>query len=411
MFYPRNLQNLILDAAGDSPVVLINGARQTGKSTLLQQLYPPQQKPLYLTLDDVTVLSAATTSPEDFLATLPDRVLIDEIQRAPELFLALKQVVDRDRAPGRFLLTGSANVLALPKLSESLAGRMEIYTLWPLSQGEVRSHCETFIQTTLGASKPLPVTPVTITELMTLLVAGGYPESLKRSAGQRRRAWFQGYLTTLLQRDIRDLSQIEGLTALPNVLTLLASRAGGLLNVSDLARSLNVPTTTLRRYLTLLEMVFLTVPLPAWSSNIGKRLVKAPKMYLNDTGLLCHLLGLDESGLLNDRNKLGPVLENFVVLELLKQAGWSDPPPRLYHFRTQTGQEVDLVLELSRDRLIGIEIKAASTVQNNDFKGLRRLYDSVGDRLHRGIVLYSGEQSVAFDGRLWAVPISALWQW
>lgn len=409
--YPRNLASMLLEAAQDSPVILLNGARQTGKSTLAQTLYPPARRPPYLSLDDLTVLAAATQSPQDFVDGLPERVILDEVQRAPGLFLALKRAVDRDRTPGRFFLTGSANVLALPKLSESLAGRMEIHTLWPLSQGELRGREEAFVDGVFSADRIERVEPVGPDALIRAIVAGGYPESLNRDSPRRRDAWFRGYLTTLLQRDVKDLSNIEGLKDLPNLLALLASRAGALLNLSDLARSLGLPNTTLRRYLTLLEAVFLVVPLAAWAGNIGKRLVKAPKLYLNDTGLLCHLLGLNDEALLSDRNKLGPVLENFVVMELIKQAGWSAKQPRIHHFRTQTGQEVDVVLETADGKLVGVEVKAAGTVTEGAFKGLWRLREETGERFRRGIVLYCGEQTVSFGEDLIAAPVSALWAW
>lgn len=412
MAYPRNLAAPLLDACRDSPVVLLNGARQTGKSTLVQTLFPgaAEAVPVYLSFDDLTLLAAAKAAPQDFVDGLPCPVILDEIQRVPELFLPLKRAVDRDRRPGRFILTGSANVLALPRLADSLAGRMEVLTLWPLSQGELRSRRENGVDLLFGDALPAAGPSLSAQAWADLLTAGGYPEAVQRSDPRRRDAWFRSYLTTLLQRDVAALSRVEGLTAFPDLLSLLATRTGALLNRSDLSRSVGLSDSSMRRYLTLLEMVFLTLPLPAWSANLGKRLVKAPKLYLNDAGLLCHLLGCDREALLTDRKQLGMVLESFVILEVWKQLGWSEKLARPYHFRTQAGQEVDLVLEAQNGRLVGLEIKAGTSVSDKAFAGLRLLAEATGERFHRGVVLYTGAQTVAFGDRLHALPVSLLWQ-
>jgi predicted AAA+ superfamily ATPase len=239
-------------------------------------------------------------------------------------------------------------------------------------------------------------------------LAGGYPEVQGKSL-ERSNAWFKAYISSVLQRELRELSDIEGLDTLPGLLALLASRAGSLLNTSDLSRSLNIPNATLIRYLRLLEAVYLTMRLPPWYKNIGKRLVKAPRIYLNDTGLLCQLLGFDAQYLALNRQPLGSILENFVIMELMKQSIWSKASVRLYHYRTHTGQEVDIILEKGIN-IVGIEVKAASTITQEDFKGLRHLSDELGKNFHRGIVLYTGNQTAAFGKNLWAVPISALWQ-
>lgn len=408
MLYPRHLKPLIEEAATDTPIILLNGARQTGKSTLLSHLDVGEQPLPIVSLDDLTVLNAIQNSPQSYLASLPERVILDEVQRVPELFLPIKALVDKDRKPGRFFLTGSANVLTLPKLADTLAGRIEIMTLWPLSQGEIHGVKEGFLDAVFSA-EPLPSCSGITSKLLTqMLITGGYPEAIARSSGRRQNSWFKSYLTTLLQRDVQELSRIEGLSSLPNLLSLLATRTGGLLNVSDLSRSLKIPNMTLTRYLNLLEAVYLVVHLPPWFTNLGKRLVKSPKVYLNDTGLLCHLLEISETDLLENRQLLGGVLENFVVMELLKQSGWSENQVKLSHYRTHTGQEVDVILE-SKNLLVGIEVKAASTVTSDHFKGLKHLQEIAGKRFHRGIVLYTGEQVVGFGNQLWAVPVSALW--
>ncbi len=399
----------------DSPVVLINGARQVGKSTLAKELiakvYPPSvsESGRYYTLDDSTVLAAAASSPLSFLEDLPDHAVIDEIQRAPELFLAIKKLVDQDRRPGRFLLTGSANAMTLPKVADSLAGRMEIQTLWPLSQGEIEGRSESFIDACFSGQKMPTVQGISWDELCQRLYHGGYPEVLSRTEPRRIDAWFRSYLTSIIERDIRDLANIEGYRELPNLLQLLAARAGGLLNFSDLSRIGKMSNTTLKRYVSLLEAVFLFVPLPAWYKNEEKRLVKSPKIYLNDTGLLMHLRGMSKDRL-TDRNIAGEIVENFVVMELEKQRAWSRTMPTLYHFRTSSGKEVDLVLEAPDGRLMGIEVKSRSEANSSDFSGLKELASLAGDQFCRGIVLYSGKETVSFGANLTAMPIAGMWQ-
>ena len=418
--YRRLLTKPLTDALVDSPVVLVNGARQTGKTTLVQSL-AAQRPATYLTLDDIGVLSAARSDPQGFLAGLSGPVVLDEVQHAPGLFPALKAAVDKQRTPGRFLLTGSANVLLLPKLSESLAGRMEVLTLWPLAQAELvpAEHAgaagnlvdalfsDALFAERMPAGQDLPATEPA--DLIRRLLGGGYPEPLARSSPERRRAWFNSYLTTILQRDVRDIANIEGLTDLPRLLALLASRTSSLLNQADVSRASGLPYTTLLRYLALLEATFLVQMLPPWSSNLGQRLVKAPKVTLCDTGLAASLLGLDGERLTGDGAMRGQLLETFVTMEMRKQAGWSRTQPGLFHWRTAAQQEVDLLLEDAAGRLVGIEVKASGTASASDFKGLKALAEATGSRFLRGVVLYSGNQTVPFGERLHALPLSALW--
>lgn len=410
--YRRNISPLVVEALADSPVILISGARQVGKSTLAADLVATNHLARYVTLDDATVLAAARSDPAGFLAGLEEQVVIDEIQRAPELFMAIKAEVDRHRRPGRFLLTGSANVLTLPRLSDSLAGRMEVFRLRPLSQGEIESVREGLIDALFDAG-PLPQVggeAVSRTELFNLVFRGGYPEVLARASASRRNAWFGSYLTTILQRDVRDLANIEGLLALPRLLTLLAARAASLANFAEISRSTGLPQSTLKRYMALLEATFLIEALPAWSGNLGRRLVKSPKLFLGDTGLATHLQGVSEERLELDPGLAGALMENFVMLELQKQATWSRASPALFHYRTQAGQEVDVVMEDRAGRLVGVEVKAGGSVGSNDFKGLRSLKEAAGNKFRRGVVLYAGAETVSFGKDLYALPASALWR-
>ena len=310
--YSRHIAPALLEALSDSPVVFLNGARQTGKSTLSQELSARAHPARYLTLDDMGVRSAAKNDPQGFLAGLDGPVILDEVQRAPELFLPLKAEVDRNRKPGRFFLTGSASALVLPQLSESLAGRMEILTLWPLSQGEIESTKEGFIDALFEPTTRLPsFKPAARAEIWERVARGGYPEPLSRPRPERRRAWVDSYLATIIERDVRDLANIEGLTQLPRLLNLLAARTASLMNYADLSRSMGLPQSTLKRYLALLEATFLVRRLPPWSGNLGKRLVKAPKLFLNDTGLASGLLAVDAARLGTDGGLSGPLLDFF----------------------------------------------------------------------------------------------------
>src|SRR5579862_6202168 len=407
--YARCLASEIAEAFRDTPVIFLNGARQTGKTTLARQIRLAGKPLQYLTLDDDSVLAAAKNSASGFIAGLAEPTILDEVQRAPDLFLAIKAAVDRKRRPGRFLLTGSTDVLLLPRVADSLAGRMEIFTLWPLSQGELSGNRDSFVDSVFGRTAP-ERPPREQTALIDRLTRGGYPVAQQRKTEHRRRAWFDAYLTTIMQRDVRDLANVDDLTVLPRLLTLLASRAASLLNFADLSRTMSIPQTTLKRYFVLLEITFLVTLANPWSVNLGKRLVKAPKVYLNDTGLMTSLLGLNGAQLLGNRSLLGPLLENFVVMELRKQAGWSKTRPRVLHFRTHTGEEVDVVLETAAGEVVGVEVKAAASVSAADFKGLRALAELAGPRFHRGIVLYTGTEVVPFAKNLHAVPIQALWQ-
>ena len=415
--YKRSIRTQILAALEDTPVVFLNGARQTGKSTLVREIAEVEYPARYVTFDDPTVLSAARNDPAGFLGGMDGSVIIDEVQLAPHIFPVLKLLVDRQRRPGRFLLTGSANILLVPRVAESLAGRMEILTLWPLSEAEIEGHDENMIDLLFEKKFSLP-TAVDRTgrssgdraDLIARLTRGGYPEVVGRRNEERRRSWFSSYLTTILQRDVREMANIEGLTELPRVLALLATRASSLINLADISRNIDIPQTTLRRYMTLLETTFLLAPVPAWSANLGKRMVKASKLAMSDTGLLTYLLGANEQRLTEDSSLLGRVLENFVVCELRKHATWGKTKPQLFHFRTQTGLEVDIILEDAAGQLVGVEVKASATVTSRDFKGLRALQEMTGKLFTRGVILYNGTETVGFGSNLFALPLTSLWR-
>jgi predicted AAA+ superfamily ATPase len=400
----------VLDALRWSPVVLVEGPRQAGKSVLVRELVGAQRPAGYVTLDDALTLSSAHEDPQGFVFGLPDPVVVDEIQRAPEVFLPIKLSVDRDRRPGRFTLTGSADVLLLPQLSDSLAGRMRIVTLWPLSQGEIEGRPASFIRSVLAeASLSTFAGSETRREIAQRIVRGGFPEAVRLPEGAARDGWMRDYVTTLLERDVRDLAAVGERVALPRLLRFLAARSGTLLNVADLARATGIARATLDRYLVLFTRLFTVRFVPAWSGDVARRLVKSPKVLFGDPGIAAHMVGLDVDRLVDAPDTLGPMLETFVGTELLKQIAVAEERLELLHYRDSHGSEVDWVIEDGRGRLVGIEVKSTSSPSSRDFRGLRSFAASVGERFHRGIVLHTGATAASMGDGMWALPVEALW--
>lgn len=403
----RGLTDAARRAVTDTPVIFMGGARQVGKTTLARHLIDEGVFKRYLTFDDLTTLAAAQEDPMSFVRNLSVGTVLDEVQRVPEIFSSIKQVVDEDRTPGHFLITGSANVLLLPEVSDSLAGRVEFLELWPFSQGELNADRETFVSKLFDDSQALEIGDKPV-DLASIVCRGGYPEANARSP-DRRTAWFGSYLTAMLQRDVRDLAQIEGLSRFPRLLKILAARLTSLVNYSELSNASNIPQTTLKRYMALLEGAYLVSELPAWSSNRSKRLVKSPTLMFHDSGVAAYLQGISEERLATERDLFGPLLECFVYSEIRKQLSWHPLPVQIFHFRTRQQQEVDIVLEGADGRVVGIEVKAAGSLKTMHFKGLRALEDVAGEDFHQGIVLYTGDEIVSFGERLVAAPISTLW--
>jgi len=407
----RHLEQSIGEALQDTPVVLVHGPRQAGKSTLADQVAGERFAGRRVTLDDPIAANLAKSDPMAFFKAYPPPLLIDEVQRAPQLFLTMKLLVDRDRRPGQFLLTGSANVLALPKMADSLAGRMEVIDLMPFSQGELNERPDGFVDALFAGDASFAFEAEDEAALADRMVRGGYPEASLRGSANRRAQWFDNYVRTILDRDVRDIANIEALAQMPMLFSLLAARAGTTLNTASLATDTNIPYTSLKRYLGLLQTIFLLRLVPAWSiSDRTKSLTKTPKAYLVDTGLLCHLANLDPKRLLADRLRFAQVLENLVALELAKQCTFGDARPWLMHLRTVRHLEVDFVLEDRGGDLVGIQVKPAPSLRGEDADGLRYLRELVGDRFRRGVVLYTGDEIRPLDDRITGMPISALWE-
>ncbi len=404
----RALAPRLTTALGDTPAVMLVGPRQAGKSTLVQGLVS-ERSGRYVTLDDLNTLEAARRDPVGLIGEHDGLLAIDEVQRAPDLLLPIKAAIDRDRRPGRFILTGSAQVMLLPTVSESLAGRVEVHTLWPFSQAELAGVGSRTVETLLAPAVPdLEAALLPRDELVGRLARGGFPEAVSR-ADDRRAEWLDAYLTAIVQRDVRDLANIERLAEIPALLASLASRVRAPLNKSDVGSSVGIPRSSLDRYLTLLEHVFLVRRLPAWHSNRIKQITKAPKILIGDSALLIHLLRVDRQRLAEDDALLGAVLECFVGMELAKQLAASTVRASLMHMRSARGVEVDFLLEAADGRIAGVEVKAAATIRGDDFKHLARLRDSLGDRFVRGVILHPGGERIRFGDRLEAWPLASLW--
>ena len=408
--YHRFTEEKLREALQDTPVVLIHGSRQSGKTTLAQSI----GKDLgyhYISFDDDNQFQAAKADPVGFVQSLPERTILDEIQRTQELFTTIKASVDQDRKPGRFILTGSANVLLLPQLADSLAGRMEIIHLRPLAQSEIAGHKSAFLQqlfnADVGASRNQGEFQRLGASLAELICTGGYPAAIARSTPKRRSAWYRDYITTIIQRDVQDIANIRNLDILPKLLALTASQTARLFNSADLASPFSISRPTIREYLALFEQIFLIEQLQPWHSNRLSRLIKTPKLHLVDTGLACSLLGINSASLWQDKALLGQLLETFIYQELRKQADWHDEDLRFYHFRNKDKVEVDIIIEQGR-QLAGIEVKAAATVTKTDFKGLNKLKDACGKQFSAGVVFYDGENILPFGDKLFAAPISSI---
>ena len=406
--FPRLLGPVIREALADTPVVCVLGPRQAGKTTLVQLLGSDRA---YISLDENNYHRTAVNDPEGFIASLPEAVTLDEVQRAPAVLPAIKRAVDRDRRPGRFLLTGSANLLFMPTVTESLAGRMEIAQLQPLTEAEKERKPGRFLSALLeGALKPDIKGGTVASEpgLAERLVAGGYPEPLGRAA-RRARQWYRQYLRIIVERDVRDVARVRDAQELARLLELFALRSAQLLNASALASDLGLRRETVDHYLAVLERLFLVRRLPAWHGNTAKRLVKSPKVHLLDSGLAASLGDLAAADWLHRRDRMGPLLESFVVQQLIAQAAWTDPDLRFWHYRDRDRIEVDVVMTRG-PKTWGVEVKAAASLTHRDGQGLARLAERCGDDFQYGILLYTGQDLLPLgDKRMFAVPLNELW--
>ncbi len=410
----RRLAPVILDTLQGFPVVYVTGPRQAGKSTLVQSLATRAWPADYVTFDEATLLGAAEANPESFLRSWESSLILDEVQMAPGLFRVLKILVDEARlrnesnANGRYLLTGSASIMALPELSDALVGRMGVLTLYPLSALEISGGKGDFLPRLMDNDfKPGIIKAKR--SVVEMIRQATFPEITDQDE-VRRQQWFEAYITTILQRDVRQIADIAKLGMLPHLLKVLASRAGGLINEADIARTTGQNAVTTKNYRILLQMLFLAFDVKPWYRNIGKRLVKAPKGYIMDTSLLCHLLQIDMvRAAVREPHVFGHLFENFIASELVKQLSSTRGMAQLHHFRTSDHKEVDFVLEQPDGRIAGIEAKGRDAVTASDFKGLETLRQQVGSDFVCGIVLYRNNKIIPFGDKMWAVPVEAMW--
>jgi hypothetical protein len=403
--YKRIVEHRIKEAMLDTPAVLIVGPRRAGKTTLVREMATRDRE--YITLDDQTTLDAALFDPVGFVRRL-DCAIIDEVQRAPALLLAIKRRIDEGNRPGRFLLTGSANVLTLPRVADSLAGRIETLQLLPLAQVEINGTPSTFLagifegRVTCGKR-------VLGEDLVKLVLAGGFPEVIARTIERRRQDWCRSYLKSILARDLREIADIEKLSDLPKFVGLLGQHSGQLINYSEIGSGIGVNFKTSQRYVGLLEQLFLIATLRPWYTNTIKRIIRTPKLHFLDSAILATSRGLTFERIARGRTNFGPVLESFVFAEILKLSSGSDIRTTPYHFRDHQMNEVDILLERDDGMIVGIEVKAGATVTPGDFSGLKKLAEISSDKFAFGVVLYDAEDIVWFGDRLAAVPISCLW--
>jgi predicted AAA+ superfamily ATPase len=405
-FYPRQIASRIAEAMEDTPVVLLAGPRQAGKTTLVRQIAGIGGR--YLTLDDELTLISAREDPVGMIRSL-DRAVIDEIQRAPSLLLAIKKAVDKDRRPGRFLLTGSANLMALPTVADSLAGRMETLLLLPLSQSEIEGQSTNWLDSVFAGRIPQQGTRASGRDLVERVLRGGYPEAIARSTPRRRIAWARQYIDALIQRDVRDVSGIEKLGLLPRFLRALAQTAGQMCNYSQLGGQVGLDSKTAAKYIGVFEQIYLLRRLDVWARNRLGRVAKTPKLQFIDTGLLAALIELTAEEVERDRTRFGKVLESFVYGELLKATSTAEGAYSLMYYRDADKVEVDVVIENTAGQLVGVEIKASATVKESDLRGLRKLSSLAGDHFKMGILLYDGDETLPLGANIWAAPLSTLW--
>lgn len=408
--YPRYIQSRVTAALADTPVVLLSGPRQAGKTTLVRQLAGSERR--YLTLDDELTRLAAQEDPVGFIRSL-DSAVIDEVQRAPNLLLAIKKTVDEDRRPGRFLLTGSANLMALPSIADSLAGRMETLVLLPLAQCEITANPEsslTWLDILFADGMLVATQPAVGEALVDKVIRGGYPEALSREDNRRRKTWAKQYIDSLIQLDIKDIASIDKLDQVPRLMRALAHTAGQLCNYSQLGGQVGIDHKTASKYIAIFEQMYLMQRLQPWSGNRLSRLVKTPKLQFNDSGLLSVLL--DFSDPMRQRNLFGQLLESYVYAELRKQITWSEGEYGLFYYRDKDRYEVDFVVENASGEIIGIEVKAAASVSLSDLAGLKRLASVTPQNFKAGIILYDGTETLPLgrvnDRPLWAMPIATL---
>ncbi len=407
-YRPRHLEGVITEALTDTRVVIVNGARQAGKSTVVHRLVRDRTGVIERKLDRPNDLTAARLDPTEFVAH-DGLLVIDEVQRAPELLLPIKARVDADNRAGQYLLTGSARLLGLRTLPDALVGRAETVELWPFAQGEIDGAPDRFVDTVFGSAAELS-TAATLgrSDYLDRVVRGGFPEAVERT-GNRRARFFESYARDLIDRDVTQLGEIQRRDDLARLLSILADRTANPLSVEGIAHGLAISKNTVERYIALFEEVFLVKRVPAWTNSATNRATRQRKLVFVDSGMCAQLAGLSAERLVRDPARGGALIESFVISEIMRQLTWSDAFARLYHYRTRDGEEVDAVIEHHDGRVVGIEVKASSSVSGDDVRHLQRFRTKAGENFHLGVLLYTGTEVLPMGDRLIAAPIDSLW--
>jgi uncharacterized protein len=408
-FIERHVRPAVVEALTESRAVCLLGARQTGKSTLVRAIADREHPADYLTLDDDATRRSAQEDPTGFIAGVSGPTVIDEVQRAPDLMLAIKERLDTNNERGQFLLAGSANMLTLPTIADALPGRVDYLRLWPFSQGELAGRRETFVDRLFAEEAPrADDAEVGRGAYAERIVAGGFPDAQERSPRGRAR-FFTSYVSTILGRDLQDVANVRDRDSIERLLRIVAARSASLVSSRGISGELGIDHKTVAAHTRILEDLFLVWRLQPWHVNLGSRLVKTPKIYMTDTGLLTHLINLNTEGITRGTTITGPIFETFAAMELARQCEWAESSASLFHYRDNQQREVDVVLELGSGEVAGVEIKTAASVRPRDFAGLRYLREKLGERFKTGVVLYTGKRTLSFGDRLAAVPMCALW--
>ena len=391
------------------PVVYLAGPRQAGKSTLVKSLIHPTRD--YFTMDNLQTLNSAKQNPQGFVKLRKNPCIFDEIQRCPELLLPIKEFVDSTREKGHFILTGSADILSIPQAADSLAGRMAIFELLPLSAQEILGNQKNWIAEIFADPTPdvfVNQSPITYEDICQLVISGGYPDAYKSNSKKYKNVWFESYIKTMIERDLREINDYKSIVRTHRLFQLLALRSSTIVNMMDFARSSDIPASSLTIYLDAIESLFLIKRIPGYYSNLNSRLTKAPKIYLVDSGLMCHQVNIASVQNPWEHREWGQVFETFVVNEIRKQLSWLDTTLGLYHYRTHQGKEIDLILENRNQEIIAIEIKASQTVTSNMSKNFAQIKADTGDKFKIGLIIYTGNSIEVLGDGVYAIPLSCI---
>lgn len=407
--YPRWQQIRLRKALGSRRVVMLTGPRQCGKTTLARKLISEQTA--YRTLDDAGARQAAENDPHLFVEFAPEggTLIIDEVQKVPDLLSAIKKVVDQNNRPGQFLITGSANIMHLPTVQESLAGRVSKIRLRPLSQGEISGASPLFVERAFAQNFTIGKTRYRRNDLIDLIFRGGFPEAV-RLEGKLRKNWHGDYVDALIEHDLNDVAKIREIDMMKDLVRILAAWSSKFMEMSSIGAGLAIERRTLAAYISALQSFYLIETVPAWRKTNYDRVGKQEKLFMADTGMMTALLGWKPSDLADDPDKPGKAFETFAYNEIAAQIDAAEDIYHLYHYRDREKREIDFLIEREDRSILAVEVKSGITVRKSDFKHIEWFGKNlVKGKPLTGIVLYAGEDIMPFSKNLWAVPFDCLW--